>query len=68
MKKTNYSEYNHVQSEEYYNNRANELVHDQYAIKLLYMIGDENGLDTCTVDKDKNKIYFRKMIITYLKG
>jgi len=68
MKKTNYSEYDHVQSEEYYIKRTDELVHDQYAIKLLYMIGDENGLDTCTVDKDKNKMYFKKMIIAYLKG
>ena len=68
MKKTNYSEYDHVQSEDYYTNRANELVHDKYAIKLLYMIGDENGIDHVTVDKDKNKMYFKKMIIKYLKG
>ena len=68
MKKTDYSEYEHEHTEDYYIKRTDELVHDQYATKLLYMIGDENGLDTCTVDKDKNKMYFKKMIIAYLKG
>jgi len=68
MKKTDYSEFEHVHTEEYYIKRTDELVQDKHSLKLLYMIGDENGIERTTVDKDKNKMYFKKMIITYLKG
>jgi len=68
LKKTDYSEYEHVHDEEYYIQRTTELLHDKQAIKLLYLIGDENGIERAIVDKDKNKKYFKEMIIKYLKG
>jgi hypothetical protein len=68
MKKTDYSEYEHVHTDEYYIQRATELLHDKQSLKLLYLIGDENGIERDMVDKDKNKKYFKEMIIKYLKG
>ena len=55
-------------SDEYYIKRASELINDVYSIKLLYMIGGYNELSNTTVDKDKKKLYFREMIIKYLKN
>jgi hypothetical protein len=68
MKKTDYSEYEHVHADEYYIQRATELLQDKQALKLLYLIGDENGIERDIVNKDKNKKYFKEMIIKYLKG
>lgn len=53
--------------DEYYTNRAEEIIKDKPLIKLLYLIGKENKLSIETVNKDKNKKYFKQMVIDYLK-
>lgn len=54
-------------SDEYYINRAKEIVKDIHSVQLLYMIGGIHKIDRKTVERDKNKKYFRELIIKYLK-